>query len=685
MPKRENDCRTVNTYVYGGVGGHGGNGRQLGSGGSGGVGQGPSLNYDIKTEQFIMNNHDSGGGIHILHRAVALEALYDSAESFSQPKCHPETRTELLDNLYDWATDSDSERFVAGYEMRKGWAAGFFFKRGHATRGNAKVLFATLAYELALHRPKLTDPISRTVETNPSLLGRGMDVQLRNLILEPCKQFQDAAPSILLVDGLDECEDNNVQREILRLIASAVNDPGVPLRILVASRPEPHIRKTFDEESFRGRFDSINIEQSFEDVRTYLRHEFSRIHREHTTMQKITSPWPSLETLEILVEKSSGHFIYASTVIKFVDDEYSRPSQQLDRIITRNLVPHDTESPFEALDQLYMQILSGVSARYRPCLCEILCVFMHYPACRGASIVVRDIEELLGLEPGEVSLTLRPLHSVLKLPSDDDKPIEMHHASFRDFLDSEERSSIFYAGSPQHRAKLACSILKALAYKYDDPRKNHQRLSFRWWLLMHPTEWIQYIISIAPSPEFLPLLRLVNPDFFLFFGVDCDVMDEFMRWLKGLVGPFSKMGPLRCRCSPQSNPELLKELMEFIPPWDVFSGNGLEPVEFHDVVQWLRASPIPPPDLTDRWVGYLKESMVRAGKKYSDEELEERWQKHLAQEAYFRGPPQAFDEKLIRFWEACLREFKSSGHGGKEDEEASGDEDWHSASSDTED
>ncbi|KAJ7630138.1 hypothetical protein B0H17DRAFT_1283822, partial [Mycena rosella] len=33
-------------------------------------------------------------GIHILHRAVALEALYDSAESFPQPRCHPETRTE---------------------------------------------------------------------------------------------------------------------------------------------------------------------------------------------------------------------------------------------------------------------------------------------------------------------------------------------------------------------------------------------------------------------------------------------------------------------------------------------------------------------------------------------------------------------------------------------------------------
>jgi hypothetical protein len=30
--------------------------------------------------------------------------------------------------------------------------------------------------------------------------------------------------------------------------------------------------------------------------------------------------------------------------------------------------------------------------------------------------------------------------------------------------------------------------------------------------------------------------------------------------------------------------------MEFLPPWDVCSEDGLEPVEFHDVVQWLRVS-----------------------------------------------------------------------------------------------
>ncbi|KAJ6559785.1 hypothetical protein B0H19DRAFT_992774, partial [Mycena capillaripes] len=35
--------------------------------------------------------------LHILHRASAGDAFHDSAERYPQPRCHPETRTKLLD------------------------------------------------------------------------------------------------------------------------------------------------------------------------------------------------------------------------------------------------------------------------------------------------------------------------------------------------------------------------------------------------------------------------------------------------------------------------------------------------------------------------------------------------------------------------------------------------------------
>ncbi|KAJ7841119.1 hypothetical protein B0H13DRAFT_1649320 [Mycena leptocephala] len=191
-------------------------------------------------------------------------------------------------------------------------------------------------------------------------------------------------------------------------------------------------------------------------------------------MGNIPTPWPSPEILETLVRNSSGYFIYASTVIKFIDDEYSRPSTQLDIV----LAPHDTASPFEALDQLYLQILLRAPAHHRSTLCDILSVIVNYP--RYTPITVEEIDDLLGLDTGTVSLILRPLHSVLKIMKEVLHSIEVHHAAFCDFLITQERSSIFCVGSPQHRAKLACSILKALVYTYQDPRQYRANIFSRW-------------------------------------------------------------------------------------------------------------------------------------------------------------------------------------------------------------
>jgi hypothetical protein len=53
-----------------------------------------------------------------------------------------------------------------------------------------------------------------------------------------------------------------------------------------------------------------------------------------------------------LVEKSSGTFIYAATVLRYIDDEYSHPAERLDDVL--RLDPQSTTP----LDNLYTQILS---------------------------------------------------------------------------------------------------------------------------------------------------------------------------------------------------------------------------------------------------------------------------------------------------------------------------------------
>ncbi|KAJ7818364.1 hypothetical protein B0H13DRAFT_404730, partial [Mycena leptocephala] len=93
----------------------------------------------------------------------------------------------------------------------------------------------------------------------------------------------------------------------------------------------------------------------------------------------------------------------------------------------------------KALDELYIQILSRVPTRSRSKLCDILCVIANW------SFKLRCIEPFLNLESGDVALTLRDLHSVLNIGSED-QVITVHHASFLDFLNDRQRSSTFYIG-----------------------------------------------------------------------------------------------------------------------------------------------------------------------------------------------------------------------------------------------
>ncbi|KAJ6555394.1 hypothetical protein DFH09DRAFT_1165299 [Mycena vulgaris] len=499
--------------------------------------------------QNVHNNYRQGEtGINILHRAVALEALHDSGDSFPQPKCHPETRKKMLDDLWEYATNPQPPDQILWLYGPAGagksaimWslcerlqAAGrlggtFFFKRGHPTRGNAKALFSTIAYRLALRIPSLKGPISQAVEDDPSLVAGTPEVQFKQLILGPSQSLTNHQPVIIIIDGLDECDGHHMQQEMLRILYDCFPQHQNFLRIIIASRPEAHIT-----EMTSGAYQAVNVEQSFDDVQKYLMDEFARIHRDHPrTMAKIPSPWPSEEEVATLVSRSSGHFIYASTIIKFIDDPNFRPTQRLS-IALGNSAEINSDSPFSALDQLYTQILN--SATNNSQLLNILRVIAYLPR-----FAAYQIDQLLDLEPGDTALVLRGLHSLIHLDTpfqnsfnhdhEDWGNITWHHASFDDFLHARTRSGKFYVGGLTPLMGLAQCILKALAYKNDD--------NCVWWHKPRPHvawdiswEGIRYLVSsVPPSAELLPLIRLINP-IFLFDESDPIEEAKLISWFK---------------------------------------------------------------------------------------------------------------------------------------------------------
>jgi hypothetical protein len=168
-----------------------------------------------------------------------------------------------------------------------------------------------------------------------------------------------------------------------------------------------------------------------------------------------------------LLGKSSGYFIYASTVIKFVDDKNFRPTQRLTAIESLRRTDH-FQSPFGALDELYTQILSA--APQHPALVPILRVIDTSPFLECA-----DIDELLGLEDGDTELSLRGLHSILKF-SGPGKQASFIHASFSDFVRDPSRAGNFYIADSVGLAELARLVLTELGYMYQDPIKNRKEI-----------------------------------------------------------------------------------------------------------------------------------------------------------------------------------------------------------------
>ncbi|KAF8129134.1 hypothetical protein K438DRAFT_879025 [Mycena galopus ATCC 62051] len=536
---------TVHKF-YGGMGGTGGSGVH-GRGGDGGVGEGPTVNYHMHAGASVHHNQrQSESGFYLLHSASADAAVHDSAENYCQPKCHPETRVKMLEDIWKWSLDSDPNCRILWFYGPAGagkssvarsfcqklaesgrLGASFFFQRGHPSRGDGRKLFPTIAYQLCRAAPVFKDIVCRRVEDDPAITSRSLSVQLEQLIIKPCRQSNLNPGLVLVIDGLDECAGRNIQQEILQ--SFSIHQEPLPFLVFIASRPEVHLREIFIS-ALQGIHRPVNVEQSFKDVWKYLKDEFARIHRDHhETMATVPLPWPTREITDNLIQKSSGYFIYASTVIKFIDDKDFRPTERLQVIIGIREPRPESGSPFAALDALYIQILCAVPHDHRPLIPKILAV-----VAAKLELSIGNTDQLLELEPGEVRLVLRGLQSVIgakmwnvwdRSECNDWSPesyIVFHHASFHDFLQDPARAGIFYVGSSSLRTDLCRHILKALSC-------NNRHRFVGWYGERHPYE---YIASSTPSSDLITLLRSLNPDL-IFRYADAKIkINLVLGWLK---------------------------------------------------------------------------------------------------------------------------------------------------------
>ena len=100
---------------------------------------------------------------------------------------------------------------------------------------------------------------------------------------------------------------------------------------------------------------SLVLDETDDDIRKYLRDEFSRIFTERRIL-----PLPEANVIDRLVSEASGQFIYALTLIKFVNggNQDCNFQSQLDAILKQGRRQAKPAFSYSTLNQLYIQILS---------------------------------------------------------------------------------------------------------------------------------------------------------------------------------------------------------------------------------------------------------------------------------------------------------------------------------------
>ena len=412
-------------------------------------------------------------GLHILRLGVSLEAILDSSEHYQAPNCHPATRKTVRQIILDWIRIESSVssffwlygaagagktailRAIAEFLFSpsgsdQNFGGSFFFSRGKQGRDQGQFLFSTIAYQLALRVPGLRQHVNRIMELDPTLHTKSMVTQLQTLIV---KAFKDLSPPpqrsyIVIIDGLDECQDKATQQLILRLLCETITVHKLPLRFLIGSRPESHIRNSFDQESLYTITHRVVLDETFEpgrDIRVFLRDGFAKFCAENSILCHVKQPWPR-EGIIDLVQQSSGQFVSAATVLKFVGADFCSPTKHLAILLKSD------PTAFSDLDELYTQILSVY-----PSNVNIVQILGIITSSHGQFATV--IEDIFGLEKGHLKQVLRGLSSLTIYEDrhdgddeDDENDVIPHfvHTSIRDYLFDSSRSGPFHVNQQEY-------------------------------------------------------------------------------------------------------------------------------------------------------------------------------------------------------------------------------------------
>jgi len=408
----------------------------------------------------------------LLRSNSSLSALVDANERYDPPRCAEATRRNIVQKIEDWVRH-DSHHGVSSrifwlyggagagksalaqslaerFRSIGGLAASFFFSKTDVNRNDGNRLIPTLALQLVQSFPGISPFVEKIIHSNPDLFKKNCQSQMLELFVQPLTRLwheetngvqSNAAlklrPRLVVIDGLDECTGPETQCDLLRIIAHALPHLPYPLRFLITSRPESHITSEFQYNlGNAARYNLSDDADADKDIRRFLEEEFAKICHTHPLRQHFPSRWPPPGSIRTIVEHSSRHFIYASTVILFIKSVHHRPDDRL-QVVLGLKQPDENDRPYARLDSLYRLIFLDLQPVQREKIHHALGI-MHLRSLKNGFFALprwtsdrHAIEELLDLRPGDLILLFNHLRSLVTF---DRGNIRILHKTLFDYL-----------------------------------------------------------------------------------------------------------------------------------------------------------------------------------------------------------------------------------------------------------
>lgn len=402
-------------------------------------------------------------GFEMLQKYVSLAAIYDSRYKDTQSTCHPRTRDSVLEEIFSWVNQasSDREKWILWLKGAAGSGkttisrslvklcqgnnipvATYLFCRTDPSRNTITTVVSTIAYQIIQLIPESKFFITRTIESNPLIFDQSFEYQLDMLVIKPLHQICGNASGVpwnllLLLDGLDECiNGRDSQVLLIHAVVKYLAAQSPQIVILISSREERHLTMAFNATTVDNILLRLSLDNKYapdRDIRRYLDDSFDEIKKTHPARNHIDRGWPDPSQIDDILSESSGQFIYASIVIKFVESPYSHPPDQLKAILeSHNDQCGPMSTPFEELDKFYDHIFSQVDENSIGLAIRILA----YSILKNVSSA-SQISSYLKISTTAIYTALAELASIVECR---DNQIVLLHASLPKFLLNSSRS-----------------------------------------------------------------------------------------------------------------------------------------------------------------------------------------------------------------------------------------------------